>query len=36
LWPWGRDQTLHQVQSLADADDLADFWDRGRHTHKNV
>ena len=25
LRPWACDQTLHQVQSLADADDLADF-----------
>lgn len=27
------DQALHQVQSLADADNLADFRDSGSHTH---
>ena len=37
LRPWARDHALHQVQSLADADDLADFWESGSHTHnKNV
>ena len=26
---WSRDETLHQVESLADSDDLANFWNLG-------
>ncbi|SPE40380.1 hypothetical protein SBA3_3730022 [Candidatus Sulfopaludibacter sp. SbA3] len=33
LGPWARDQALHQIQALADADDLADFWDSGSYAH---
>ena len=33
LRPWPRYHALHQVQSLADADDLADFRDSGSDTH---
>jgi hypothetical protein len=33
LRPRARDQALHQIQALADADDLADFWDSGSYAH---
>ena len=33
LRPWARYQAFHQIESLADADNLADFWDSGNYAH---